>query len=353
MDKELSIFCGTASMSVVDAMQKIDQNVRGILFVLDEHGALTGCITDGDIRRWLIRTGDLRAEIGQFMNKSPVYISEDEQLLAKKKMKKESIHAIPVLDNSRRVVRILFDEKLIISKAYALKDIPVVIMAGGSGTRLYPYTKILPKPLIPIGDIPIAERIINQFRDFGCHEFHLVVNVKKNMIKAYFNEIEKDYEIYYADEDTPLGTGGGLYLLKGKIDSTFILSNCDILIQDDFEKMISSHRKHKNMITMVSSLKSYPIPYGVVHLGEDGNLENIEEKPQMSFLTNTGVYIIEPEVLDMIPENTFMGFPDIIEMVQKAGNRVGIYPVSEHAWLDMGQMNTLEEMRERLENVAD
>ena len=139
------------------------------------------------------------------------------------------------------------------------------------------------------------------------------------------------YEVSYADEDEPLGTGGGLYLLKNKINRTFILPNCDILIRDDFGKMLASHKKHKNMITMVSSLKSYPIPYGVVHLGEDGNLESIEEKPQMSFLTNTGVYIIEPEVLDMIPENTFMGFPNIIEKVQAEGHRVGIYPVSEHA----------------------
>ncbi|MBR1629452.1 MAG: NTP transferase domain-containing protein, partial [Lachnospiraceae bacterium] len=259
-----------------------------------------------------------------------------------------------VVDEDRRVLRILFDEGFSGGRSdLALKNTPVVIMAGGSGTRLYPYTKILPKPLIPIGDVPIVERIIRQFQDFGCHEFHLVVNVKKNMIKAYFNEIEKDYDVFYADEDEPLGTGGGLYLLKNKIKDTFILSNCDILVRDDFGKMMASHKKHQNMITMVSSLKTYPIPYGVVHLGDDGKLETIEEKPQMSFLTNTGVYIIEPEVLEMIPEHTFMGFPDIIEKVKAEGQRVGIYPVSEHAWLDMGQMDTLEDMRERLEDAAE
>ena len=162
-------------------------------------------------------------------------------------------------------------------------DIPVVIMAGGLGTRLYPYTKVLPKPLIPIGEIPIAEHIINRFNNCGCKNFHLIVNHKKNMIKAYFNEIEKDYSVDYVDEDRPLGTGGGLSLLKGKINKTFILSNCDILIDENYEKIYEYHKKEKNLITMICSLKNIKIPYGVINIGENGEIDSMKEKPEVSF----------------------------------------------------------------------
>lgn len=225
-------------------------------------------------------------------------------------------------------------------------------MAGGLGKRLYPYTKILPKPLIPIGEIPISEHIINRFNKYGCKEFFLIVNHKKNMIKAYYNEIEKDYSISYADEDEdkPLGTGGGLSLLKGKINSTFILSNCDILIKEDYEKIYNHHKVEKNLITMVCSLKHIKIPYGVINTNEKGEIEDMKEKPEISIFANTGMYIVEPEVLNLIEENKFVGFPDIIKRVMDEGKKVGIYPISENAWLDMGQLDEMEEMRSRLEN---
>ncbi len=341
---------------VVDAMRKIDANAEGILFLTNEGGRLTGCVTDGDIRRWLIKTGDLQAQISRIMNRDPKFLKEGERRKKRQIMRKYAVRVLPVLDEGQKIVDVLFDE----NKAHiapvvsnTLTDVPVVIMAGGKGTRLYPYTKILPKPLIPIGDIPIVERIINQFMVFGCRKYHMIVNFKKNMIKAYFNEIEKDYEIIFADEEMPLGTGGGLSLLKGKIDKTFILSNCDILVREDFSKIFATHKEHGNLITMVCSLKSYPIPYGVVHLDGDGQLDRVEEKPQMSFLTNTGCYIVEPEVIGELEENRVIGFPDIVLEYRQAGRRVGIYPVSEQSWLDMGQMDTLEDMRKQLESMSE
>ena len=222
-------------------------------------------------------------------------------------------------------------------------------MAGGLGTRLYPYTKILPKPLIPIGEIPISEHIINRFNKYGSKDFYLEVNHKKNMIKAYFNEIEKDYIINYVDEDIPLGTGGGLSLLKGKINSTFILSNCDILIEEDYEKIYKFHKDNNNLITMVCSLKTIRIPYGVIEISENGEIEEMKEKPVFSFFTNTGMYIVEPEIIEGLNENEFIGFPDIIEKYKRNGEKVGVYPISENNWLDMGQIDEMEEMRRRLE----
>jgi NDP-sugar pyrophosphorylase family protein len=169
------------------------------------------------------------------------------------------------------------------------------------------------------------------------------------MIKAYFNEIEKDYKIYYVDEEQPLGTGGGLSLLKGKIKSTFILSNCDILIDEDYEKIYNFHKRENNFITMVCSLKKIKIPYGVIEISETGQIAEMKEKPEHSFFINTGMYIVEPKVIEELEENTSIGFPEIIERYRHTGEKIGIYPISENSWLDMGQLDELEEMRRRLE----
>ena len=242
---------------------------------------------------------------------------------------------------------VLWNDKEIIPKRGM--DVPVVIMAGGLGTRLYPYTKILPKPLIPIGEIPIVEHIMNRFNRYGVNQFHLVVNHKKNMIKAYFNEIDKAYSVNYIDEDIPLGTGGGLSLLKGKINSTFILSNCDILIDEDYEKMYEYHKRNGNLITMVCSLKNIKIPYGVIEINDTGEIENMKEKPELSFFINTGMYIVEPEVIEDLKPNESVGFPEIIERHKAKGEKIGIFPISEYNWLDMGELDEMEEMRRRLE----
>ena len=145
----------------------------------------------------------------------------------------------------------------------------VEMMAGGLGTRLYPYTKILPKPLIPVGEQPIAELIIDRFRGFGCHRFTMVVNYKKGMIKSYFGDLEKDYTLDFVDETQFMGTGGGLCLLKGKVDSPFFFTNCDTLLDLDFGDLYEKHHERGNLITMVCALKHYTVPYGVVELGEE------------------------------------------------------------------------------------
>jgi NDP-sugar pyrophosphorylase family protein len=149
-------------------------------------------------------------------------------------------------------------------------------------------------------------------------------------------------------EDAMLGTGGGLSLLKGKIDDTFILTNCDILINDDMTKAYECHKKNNNIITMVCSLKNFTIPYGVVKVGDEGAIQSIQEKPEMSFFTNTGCYIVEPEVVEAMNYNEPIDFPDIIEKCRNEGKKVGIYPIGEHAWLDMGQLDELENMKNKM-----
>ena len=173
--------------SIVEAMQKIDLNAKGILFVVDEKEKLVGVITDGDIRRWLIKTGQLQATIKNVMNKEPKAIYRKEINVAKEFMEKYAITALPIITTKHMISDIIFKEEKIGGSEKddnVLEQVPVVVMAGGKGTRLYPYTKILPKPLIPIGDVPIMERIINNFRDYGVKDFYATVNYKKGMIKS-------------------------------------------------------------------------------------------------------------------------------------------------------------------------
>lgn len=349
-NERLDDFIGKNTINMVEALKKIDINALGVLFIVDEEEKLVGALSDGDIRRWLIKTGELKTQVYMVMNNNPKYLSFDQVDLAKDEIVKNFITAIPIVDDNMHIIDIVADKDLDESKYKdKLKNVPVVMMAGGKGTRLYPYTQILPKPLIPVGEKPIAEHIIDGFCKYGCNEFHMIVNHKKNMIKAYFNEIKRQYDVFYADEEKPLGTGGGISLLKGRVNKTFILTNCDILIEEDYSQIYEYHKEHKNLITMICSLKNFSIPYGVVNLAENGSIGSMEEKPTFSFFTNTGCYIVEPEVIYDMPDDTVINFPDIIEKYREEGKSVGVYPIGENAWLDMGQIDELEKMRERLE----
>lgn len=349
MTKDIAAFTIEENATLLKAMKQLDETPKKVLFVVREN-RLVASLTDGDIRRWLLGGGSLEAEIQQFANYRPGFVSCGQEEKALQLLRRKDLTAVPIVDEKGCICDILFRDGEKSPKKAACLHLPVVIMAGGLGTRLYPYTKILPKPLIPVGEIPITEHIIHLFRQFGCSHFYLIVNHKKSMIKAYFNEIEKDYELSYVDEDTPLGTGGGIGLLRGEIKKTFILTNCDTLIREDFTEILKEHQSKGSAITMICSLKNYLIPYGVVETDGDGCITSIKEKPQLLFFTNTGTYIVEPKVMELIGENESIGFPEIVGRAQSKGWRVGVFPIGEKKWLDMGQFGSLEEMRKQLDD---
>ncbi|MDR1522241.1 MAG: NTP transferase domain-containing protein [Streptococcaceae bacterium] len=332
------------NLTLVKAMEELDKVATKVLFIVDNY-KLVASVTDGDIRRSILKDGNLQVKIKKIANYHPHFLHEADKNKAKKYMKEHSIEVLPIVDKSKNVLTVVIWNDGELRPQLEKINLPVVIMAGGFGTRLYPYTKIFPKPLIPIGDIPIIERIINRFYAQGCKSFHLIVNHKKNMIKAYFNEVKKKYHITYVDEDKPLGTGGGIGLLKGKVQETFILTNCDILVDSEFNKIYKFHKKNKNLITMVCSMNNFKIPYGVVNMGKDGCLESMQEKPSIPFLVNTGCYVVEPEVIENIAENKKLDFPDIVQQLKDLGRNVGVYPISEDSWFDMGQLDELEKMK--------
>lgn len=338
-------FIGRDTLSVSEAMQKIDKNTFGILFVVDNEGILSGCVTDGDIRRYLLSGGKMSGPVLDAANRNPKVAKSDDE--ARMLYHKKNYIVIPVVDDSGRIVSLYGGEGRKIKPKKSL-NVPVVINAGGKGTRLEPYTKVLPKPLIPVGDLPIIEHIIREYQSYDCNKFHIIVNYKKDLMKAYFKDNENNYDITWYDEDKPLGTGGGLSLLRGKIHETFFFANCDALLVANYESMLNFHKEQGNVITMVCAYKNINIPYGVVEMGPNGVIESMKEKPLMSFLTNTGIYIVEPEVIDDMEDGVSIGFPDIVEQQRQKGRRVAVYPVSENDWMDMGQLPELEKMRIRL-----
>lgn len=349
--EQLMPFLTSPDSTVVDAMQKIDRNAKGILFVVDENRKLSGVLTDGDIRRWLIKTGDLRGAVSRIMNQSPKVIYRKEMTAAREYMSNHAITALPVVNSRGIITDIIFrDENMAggIEEKRMLVDVPVVIMAGGKGTRLYPYTKILPKPLIPIGDIPIMERIIDKFCDFGVKDFYVTVNYRKSMIKSYFSEIMTDYKIRYVEEDRPLGTGGSLRLIEDRFEKPFLVTNCDILIHADYGDIYQYHMESGNELTIVTALKNIIVPYGVVHSRENGAIDAMEEKPKLSYFVNTGMYVLNPDLINEIPKDTFFHMTDLIDCLLKEKRKVGMYPISEDSFLDMGEFEEMRRMEEKL-----
>lgn len=347
---ELTTLCVRPECTVNQAVKCIDEGGKKMIFVVDDARTLLGIFTDGDMRRYMLAKGDFTTPVGQVMNQTPVSYPVTQKADAMEIMERERYIGIPLVDEQGRLVDALFWNDLPGEAPIHRfeKSLPVIMMAGGKGTRLYPYTKILPKPLIPVGEIPIAEHIMNRFYAYGSEEFHLILNHKKSMIQAYFNDCARPYRVHYVDETTFLGTGGGLSLLKGQFHDTVIVTNCDILLDCDYSCIYDYHKASGNVITVVSAMKNVVIPYGVIQMEENGQITSMQEKPEFSYLVNTGIYFIEPRVIEELEADRFIGMPDVAEVYMKKGCQVGTYPISEKSWMDMGQIEEMENMCRQL-----
>jgi NDP-sugar pyrophosphorylase family protein len=227
-------------------------------------------------------------------------------------------------------------------------DAPVVIMAGGEGSRLAPYTKVLPKPLLPVGETPMVELVIERFQEYGCTDFILSVNYMADLIKTYFADISRgEYQVRFIEEDVPLGTAGSLRLLDSSIERTFFLSNCDTLIDADYSDILRFHKEGGHEVTIVAATKHFTVPYGVCEMGEGGLLARLREKPAFDFLVNTGFYVLEPGVVDDIPDGRVFHVTDLVDLYVGQGRRVGVYPVSEDSWVDMGHLEDAQAQLKR------
>ncbi len=345
---EVSNLFITQDIPIREAIKQLDITAKKLLVVVEDK-KLIGIVTDGDVRRFILKNGDISLPLKLIMSASPIFLKKDDSHMGLELMKVNKIDGIPLINDSKEVVDVLFWNEIDNHQTPCdtRVQIPVVIMAGGKGTRLYPYTKIIPKPLIPVGDIPIVERIMNQFMKYGFQDFYLTMNYKKEIIKAYFSG-ESLYHLHFLEEEQPMGTAGSLILVEDHIKGSFFVSNCDILVDINFSKLLLHHKTQQHRITIVTAIKSYEIPYGVVTLGENGYIETLSEKPKYELLVNTGLYVLEAEILKYIPRCKYYDMTDLIEECIRNGEKVGAYPVMDSTWLDMGEFKEMKNMAEKL-----
>lgn len=334
-------FLITEKMTLKQAMKHMDAIGKQALFIVDEKTSLLGSLTDGDIRRWILSGGDLDNGVLNASNKNPVSVAENyDPAKVKQLMLNKRIEYIPVINKEKQVIKVLLWDEVFAGKVAKIKkklNIPVVIMAGGKGTRLDPFTKILPKPLIPINGEPIIKIIMDKFNEYQIQKFYVSVNHQSRMIKAYFSDVNSPYDIHYLEEVMPLGTAGSLRFLLGKVKGTLIISNCDIIIESDYHEILAYHKQSNNDITVVGAYRQYIIPYGVCEIDNGGRLKSITEKPEYDFLVNTGFCVLQAEALKHIPKNKIYYMTDLIEKLRSEGGKVGVYPISENSWIDIGQ----------------
>jgi len=340
------------SAPVKEALVRLEQNEQKILFVVENGNRLIGSLTDGDIRRWILKDGPLNASVEKVCFKGTFFVETGYDLQqVKEGMRERNVTYVPVLNQNHEIKEFLIYDKLfnsqIIKRPGNLVDADVVIMAGGKGNRLDPFTRVLPKPLIPVGDKTILEYIISKFLPYGVDHFYLSLGHKANIIRSYFEDLEPDYKISYLIENKPLGTAGALKKLEGKADGEIILTNCDTIIEANYADLLKHHRDMGNDMTMVSSLKNYRIPYGVCKVGSDGKLVRLEEKPEYDLLVNTGMYILNSDLLRYIPDGEFFHVTELIEKISDR-HKIGIFPISENSWIDVGEWIEYKKAIEKL-----
>lgn len=326
--------------TLLEALKKMDNLDKKLLIVLNQ-GFFVSLLSAGDIQRAIIQNKPLDTIVASaFRDNIRIAKPEDSYESIKKMMFDYRMELCPIVDDSNAIIDVYFWEDIFSDKKITPKNqfnLPIVIMAGGLGSRLKPLTNVLPKPLIPIGDKTILEHIFERFSNHGSSTFYISVNYKSDLIEYYLKSQNLPYTISYFEEDKPMGTAGSLSLLKDKISETFFVSNCDIIIDQDYSEILEYHKANNNEITIVAALKHYHIPYGTIETEENGQLTSLQEKPELTFKINSGMYLLEPHLLDEIPTDSFFHITHLIEKVKNRGGSVGVFPVSEKSWRDIGE----------------
>lgn len=320
---------------------KVMESQQKKLLIVSENNEYKSLVSIGDIQRAIIANIDITSPIKSIL-RTKIRVAKNTDSIddIKKYMLETHNEFMPILSDGK-LVDIVFLHDISSSEERAVRinqlSLPVVIMAGGKGSRLAPITNVLPKPLIPIGEKTIIEDIMDRFVSVGCNNFYISVNYKAEILKYYLDGLHSEkYKLFYFQEENPSGTAGSLSLLKGRISTTFFVSNCDIIIDEDYSQIYKYHKENKNEITLVAAMKYPKIPYGTITTKEDGLLDDMQEKPEFVFKINAGLYIIEPHLLDEIPKDKFFHITELISKLKSENRRVGVFPVSESSWVDMG-----------------
>ena len=336
------------STLIIDALKKIDSSETQIALVVDENKRLIGTVTDGDVRRGILRGIPLSAPVTEIMNADPITVNindDKEKILSI--MKLTSRRQIPVVDLNRVVVRIESLKDIVQTDRF---DNWVILMAGGLGKRLFPLTTECPKPMLEVGSKPILETILENFISYGFWRIFISVNHKAEKLIDYFGDGSKwGVEIHYIRERAAMGTAGALSLLNQRPDKSFFVMNGDILTKINFQQLLNFHQEHRSNATMCVREYDFHIPYGVVK-ADNYALTAIDEKPIQSFFINAGIYVLEPQVIDLIPKNASFDMPNLFKMALDLRLNPLVFPIREY-WLDVGQMSDFERAKKEYEQI--
>ena len=341
------------NITIRQAMKKLSQSGQKCLVIVDENMTLLGTLSDGDLRKAILKGALVGDSIKDIYHSQPTVLIEGKYNREEAKIffSKNKFDLIPLVNDEGKLTDILLWENLfknVKKKQNISLDIPVVIMAGGKGTRLEPFTKVLPKPLLPIHEKPVIEHILERFTNVGVNTFILTVNYKARIMKAFIEELKPDFSVGFVEEHEPLGTAGSLKFLEDRFDKPFFVTNCDIIIKADYPDLYAFHNNNSYDITLVASMKNYTIPYGTCELNGEGHLKKINEKPEYDVLVNTGLYVLNPDVLQLIPGDKLYHITHLIEDAQKSEKKIGVYPIDDDAWIDVGQWTEYQKAVDQL-----
>jgi dTDP-glucose pyrophosphorylase len=329
-----------SAFTLQEALRVIDRGAAQIALVVDHQQILLGTLTDGDVRRGLLQGASLETPVEQLMNRRFRFVRiSDDQGAVLEMMRREVLRQIPVLDGEGRVVQLLLLQELLSPPQLSN---PVVIMAGGQGTRLRPHTEHCPKPMLPVGDQPMLEILLEQCIATGFRRFYLSVNYLKEQIIDHFEDGSRwGVSIDYLVESEPLGTAGSLQLLPDSLKEPFLVLNGDVLTRLNPCQLLHFHSEQQAQATLCVREHEFTVPFGVVQIN-GVELAGFEEKPTYRHLVNAGVYVIDPLLLPLLPPHQATDMPTLLRVAQQAGHRVAVCPIHEY-WIDVGRHETLEE----------
>ncbi|MDY3203750.1 MAG: nucleotidyltransferase family protein [Arcobacter sp.] len=338
----------TEKTTIKEALKIIDKGALRIALVSDENNKLLGTLSDGDIRRGLLKNYTLEDDIKELYFKNPTvaYSSETKESIIQKAIKNQ-VYQIPIIDENNNLVDIVNLTTLLnVTK----KRNRVILMAGGLGTRLRPLTEDTPKPMLKVGNRPILETIIKNFAAHGFVNITISLNYKGDMIKEYFKDgSDFGVNIDYVEENTRLGTAGALSLLKEHPNEPFFVMNADLLTDVNFSNLLDFHCFGNANATMCVREYEYQVPYGVIEI-ENSSIVSIVEKPIKKFFVNAGIYVLSPNIFEFIPKNEFFDMPTLFNILIEKQKKVLSFPIHEY-WLDIGRIEEYKKANEEYDEV--
>ena len=342
------------TMSVREVIRRMSELRVELCVCVDNSNKILGVFTEGDFRRAIFEDMQLDDGVSTLLNSEYIYLPINHSQHDIEKIFNETIiQQIPIV-NDGGLTDIITKSEYYNGENHKYEkklSSTVIIMAGGKGTRLDPFTRILPKPLIPFGNDPVIKVIMDKFGSYGITKFKISVNEKSRMIKAYFSDQDSLYSIDYIEEEKPLGTIGAIKIMEDMIAEPFFVTNCDIILDTNYAAIMDFHMVGKYDLTLVGAMHNFMVPYGVCEVKNNGSLISLTEKPSYDYLVNTGVYILNPELLKYIPVNERFDMPDLLDALRKDNKKIGVYPITEYDWIDVGQWKEYDSALNKLDKL--